>query len=134
MRSWMFVAVNSTPGSAGLLGGRVMTTGAAEGPDGNGDAPDTPFAVIRAATNQPGQGPVKQQRYQVWVHTQPGTLTPTDDFMKALEKHIPMLAPDKTADGVVMEVRWEDTSGDAYDDHFQTTTRYASFLMTYKPT
>lgn len=133
MRKWMFAAVNSCPGSSALLGGRLMTTGAVDGPDGDGDAPATPFAVLRAATNQTGMGHVKQQRYQVWIHTTPGSMISTDEFLKSLENHIPSLTPSKTAEGVVIDARWEDTSGDGFDDHFQTTTRYATFLITYNP-
>lgn len=133
MRKWMFAAVNSTPGRVALIGDRLMTTGAVDGPAGDGDRPDTPFAVLRAATNQGGMGHVKQQRYQVWLHRDPGSMIDIDDFMKALEEHVPTLAPSQTAEGVVMDAKWEDTSGDGFDDHFQTVTRYASFLLTYNP-
>jgi hypothetical protein len=50
-----------------------------------------------------------------------------------LEKYIPTLAPAKLASGeVVMDAKWEDTSGDGYDDHYLTSTRYVTFLLTYK--
>lgn len=133
MRKWIYESVLSTPDRASVFGTRVHTTGAGEGDD-PGEAPDKPFIIIRLGmknSTQP-QTRVKQQRAQVWIHWEPGSMIGIDDFAVALEKHIPTLAPAKPASGeVVMDAVWEDTSGDGYDDHYLTSTRYVTFLVTY---
>lgn len=138
-RQFMYDSVKTMPSITSKFGDRIMSTGAGEGPDGDGDRPTTPFVIIRAQTNQrPVFAPqtpemkVKQQRYQVWIHWEGGDTTPADDLVKELEDGMPTKAPTKTAEGNIMEVRWEDTSGDGYDDHYGTNTRYVTFLVTYK--
>lgn len=141
MRKWMYEAVKSCDGQTEFSADRIMTTGAVEGPEGDGDSPARPFIVIRAATNQPplqlgSASKIKQQRYQIWLHREPGSMLDIDDFCKSLEDGIPAMAPDNSSEwvpDVIMEARWEDTSGDGYDDHFKTTTRFVTFLVTYNP-
>ena len=138
-RQFMYDSVTSLPTVHSLFGDRVMSTGAGEGPEGDGDMPTAPFVIIRAQTNQrpvflpaAPEVKVKQQRYQVWVHWQGGDTTPADDLVKELEDQVPPMAGVKTSEGNIMECRWEDTSEDGYDDHFKTNTRYVTFLVTYK--
>lgn len=136
-RQFMYDSVMTMPTIASVFGSRVMATGAGEGPEGEGDLPDVPFVIIRAQTNQrpvfmPGEVKVKQQRYQVWIHWRGGDTDASDDLVKDLEDRMPLLAPSKTAEGNIMECRWEDTSEDGYDDHYKTNTRYVTFLVTYK--
>lgn len=136
-RQFMYDSVMTMPSISAKFGDRVMSTGAGEGPEGEDDRPTTPFVIVRAQTNQrpiflPGEVKVKQQRYQVWVHWDGGDTTAADDLVKELEDEMPSKAPVKTAEGNIMECRWEDTSGDGYDDHYGTNTRYVTFLVTYK--
>lgn len=120
------------------FGDRVFESGAVEGPEGEGDSPDNPFIVIRASTNQPPlfmsrEVKVKQSRFQVWVHDTPGDTSTIDAMVKTLEDDLPDAAPYVEDGNHYMECRWEDSSADAYDDHFQTTTRYVTFLVTWRP-
>jgi hypothetical protein len=50
-----------------------------------------------------------------------------------LEDLVPATAPQQHADGWIMDTKWEDTSGDGFDDHYGTTVRYVTFLVTYRP-
>lgn len=135
MRKWLYEAVKSCPGQQEFSAGRVMTTGSVEGPGGVDDAPDKPFIVIRLSTADPFPGTsVKQQRGQVWLHDNPGSLLDTDGLCEALADHVPAQAPAVRPEAVIMECEYEETSGDGFDDHFQTDTRYVTFRITYKPT
>lgn len=135
-RKFMYDSVMAMPSITSHFGGRVMAVGAGEGPGGDDDRPTTPFVIIRAQTNQNQvfmpQGTPKQQRYQVWVHWDGGDTTDADALVRELEDGLWPLAPVKTAEGWIMECRWEDTSGDGYDDHYRTNTRYVTFLVTYR--
>lgn len=138
-RQFMYDSVGSLPSISSKFGDRVMSTGAGEGPEGEGDMPTAPFVIIRAETNQrpiflaaAPEVRIRQQRYQVWVHWQGGDTTASDDLVKELEDLLPLKAPTVTGEGNIMECRWEDTSPDGYDDHFSTDTRYVTFLVTYK--
>jgi hypothetical protein len=135
----MYDSVKSMPSMSTKFGDRLMATGAGEGPEGDGDMPDAPFVIIRAATNQrpvfmpsTPEMKVKQQRYQVWIHWKGGDTDPSDALAKELEDQVPPMAGVRTAEGNIMDCRWEDTSGDGYDDHYGTNTRYVTFLVTYR--
>ena len=130
-RQFMYEAVSSLPTVQASFGGRVMSVGAGEGPGGEDDRPTVPFIIIRSSTNQRGEGRVKQQRYQVWVHWSGGDTTPADNAVVELENVLPGKAGVSSPDGYIMDVRWEDTSGDGYDDHYGTNVRYVTFLATY---
>jgi hypothetical protein len=136
MRKWLYAAVVDCPRQEELIGGRVYSPGSVEGPDGPGDNPDGDFIVIRFSTNQPPIGmpgsKVKQQRAQVWVHSLPGSMLPLDEMCDELEDWLPAQAPAVFEGDVVMDCKWEDTFGDAYDDHYGTNTRFVSVLITYK--
>jgi hypothetical protein len=131
----MYDAVMACPKASDPFGERVFAPGGAEGPGGEGDSPDRPFVMIRAATNQPGirGGAPKQQRFQVYVHDTPGDTTNIDDLQKELEDTVPGQAPVANAEGWIMDCVWEDTSGDGFDDHYGTTVRYVTFLVTWRP-
>jgi hypothetical protein len=131
----MYESVMACPLAADRFGSRVFSTGAGEGPEGGGDSPDRPFVVIRAAVNQPGVrgGAAKQQRFQVYVHDIPGDTTNIDDMQKQLEDLVSQRAPVATTEGWIMDCVWEDTSGDGFDDHYGTTVRYVTFLVTWRP-
>ena len=134
-RAYMYEAVSACPKASSAFGDRVFAPGGAEGPGGEGDSPARPFVMIRAATNQPGVrgGKPKQQRFQVYLHDTPGDTTNIADLQKELEDLVPATAPTAHADGWIMDTTWEDTSGDGYDDHYNTTVRYVTFLVTYRP-
>lgn len=138
-RKFMYDSVLTMPSVPGQFGSRVMATGAGQGPGGETDRPTTPFIIIRAQTNQrpilmpaASEMKVKQQRYQVWVHWDSDDTTPADDVVAELENLMPTKAGVATAEGNIIECRWEDTSEDGYDDHYATNTRYVTFLVTYK--
>lgn len=135
----MFEAVKSSPSQADLAGGRIYTTGTVEGPDGPGDNVPKPFIVIRFSVAQPPLtslpgAKIKQQTAQVWLHTLPGTMLPTDDFMAELEEWVPAQAPSPYDKGNILSCDWQYTSDDGWDDHYQTVTRYATFTATLKQT
>ena len=135
-RQFIYDAVMLCPKATSTFGSRVFAPGGAEGPGGEGDAPATPFVMIRAATQQNlvgGGSKPKQQRYQVYVHDTPGDTTNIDDLVKQLEDQVPTRAPVAKTEGWIMDCRWEDTSGDGYDDHYSTTVRYVTFLVTWRP-
>lgn len=75
--------------------------------------------------------PTQQSRFAVWVHDEPGTMENIDSAIEILKNGLPGYA--LSAGGIyVAECWWETTSNDAYDDHYQTNTRYAEFLTTYR--
>lgn len=136
MRKWMYQTVDGLEAASTFAAGGIHTSGGTEGDDGPSDAPAKPFIVIRLGTNQqivrmPGSK-VKQQLVQVWLHTEPGTMLPTDEVAAALEEHVPAQAPAKTDEFIIIAAEWMDTSGDGYDDHYGTETRYVTFLVTFK--
>lgn len=136
MRKWLYESVVSSPSQDEFSGGRVLSSGGVEGDEGQGDSPSRPFIVLRLSTNQqitrlPG-ATIRQQFVQVWLHTEPGSMIPTDDLCEELSKHLPAQAPAKREDEVIIECDWRDTSSDGFDDHYQTATRFVTFLVTYK--
>lgn len=136
-RKWMYDEVLACPKVQGAVADRIFGTGSVEGPEGDGDSPDRPFIVIRASTNQRplllNMSPTKQTRYQVYVHDAPGDTTAMDDIVEQLENRLPGRAPADNVEGHITDCRWEDTSGDGFDDHYGTTTRYVTFLVTWRP-
>lgn len=138
MRKWMYENVTGCPGVSGFAADRVYTSGGAGGELGPDDMPSKPFIMIRLGINQQGTRlpgtTIRQQSVQVWLHTEQGSMLSTDALAEALQKHLPAQAPEKRADEVIIECEWLDTSGDGYDDHFKTETRYVTFLVTFKTT
>lgn len=136
-RQWMYDQVMACDKVQETVDDRVFSTGSVEGPEGDGDSPARPFIVIRASTNtRPlslNMAPTKQSRYQVWVHDSPGDTTNIDDIVQQLENRLPAMAPSSNVEGRITDCRWEDTSGDGYDDHYGTTTRYVTYLVTWRP-
>ncbi len=132
MRKWINAVVKSCPGQVALTGDRVYGPASVEG-DEPGDSPTRPFIVIHFSTHVRGLGGVKQQRVQVWVHDDKTTMLPVDGLIADLEEHVPAQAPQSYDGDWIMDCVWEDTSGDGFDDHFNTNVRYITFLVTYKP-
>lgn len=143
MRDWIYDKVISCPSQADVAGGRVFTTGAVDGPTSEvEDIPAMPFIVIRLGvkdnTGLPGSR-IKQQGAQIWVHSDPNSDTgssmlPTDDLLRELETWLPGQAPEVVDGEVIIDCAWQFTSGDGYDDHFRSTTRYVTVLVTFKET
>lgn len=136
MRKWLVETVTSCPTQSSVTGGRIFTTGSADGPTHEPeDIPDFPFIIIREGVNTNPNMPgtkVKQQTAQVWIHDAPGSMLPTDKLASELEKWLPSQAPHTNSDGVVMACEWQFTSGDGFDDHFGSTVRYVTVLVTFK--
>lgn len=138
MRAWLYETVLSCPDQADFSGGRVYTSGGVEGAEGPGDTPARPFIINRLSVNQqitrlPGTT-IRQQSVQVWLHTDPGSMLDTDDMAESLTTWLPSQTPAKRMGEVIIDCEWQDTSGDGYDDHYKTQTRYVTFLVTYKTT
>lgn len=137
-RKWMYDRVMACPKVVTNVTDRIFGTGSVEGPGGDGDSPQRPFIVVRAATNQRPIGlnmvPTKQQRFQVYFHDTPGDTTAMDDVVEQLENIVPTVNGEASSEGWITNCRWEDTSGDGFDDHYGTTTRYVTFLVTWRPT
>jgi hypothetical protein len=134
MRKWLYAAVKSCPGQAEMVQNRIYSTGGVEGDEGPGDNVEPPFIVLRFGTNNNPRMPgstVKRQFAEVWVHTSPGSMIPTDDLVGELEKWLPSQAPARYQEDRIMECDWQFTSGDGFDDHYRTTTRYVEVLVTF---
>lgn len=100
----------------------------------NNDSPTRPFIIIRSQTTQPGmrrERPV-QQRFQVWLHNDPGSMLPTDTELDKIRDALVARSGSWWGAVFIMDVEWENTSPDLYDDHYKTNTRYAEFLITAK--
>lgn len=132
MRKWSYETVASSPGVSEAFASRIYGPGAVEGAE-PGDSPTRPFIVIRFSTRDSALGGVKQQRIQVWLHDDNSSMLPMDSIANGLEKWLPDNAPAWHDGDWIMDCVWEDTSGDGFDDHYQTQTRYVTFLITYRP-
>jgi hypothetical protein len=107
---------------------RVFSSGAAGIGD---DSPLRPFIVIRSGREDLGISsdevfPVKQHRFQFWVHDEPGTMLRVDVMMDIVKNTV-MTA---TLPGTIQNRKWEGVSPDGYDDHYLTNTRYGEVLLT----
>ena len=114
---------------------RVFSPGAV-GMKNPGHSPIRPFAVMRFQPDNPGMVPklpMSQQRFNVWLHDEPGSMDNIEDAVAALKKGLPGALPGVSENLRVIECVWEGTSADGYDDHFGTTTVYVDFMATYKP-
>lgn len=133
MRKWLYARVKSCPGQTEFSSDRIFSSGSVDGVEA--DSPDKPFIVIRFSLNQAGlpRTKVRQQRFQVWLHTEPGSMLPTDVLCQELSEWLPSQAPAQFEDEWIMDCLYETTSSDGYDDHFKTETRYVEFLGTYRP-
>lgn len=133
MRKWAYDTVKACPGLSDFAGDRVFSSGSVDGPEA--DSPERPFVVIRFSTNQSGlpKTKVKQQRFQAWLHMEPGSMLPIDDLCLAMEDWVPSQAPQLNNGYRIMECVWEFTSPDTFDDHYKTETRYVEFLTTFRP-
>jgi hypothetical protein len=132
LRSRIYEAV--TVASTGILPENVYSSGAI-GQASPGISAIRPFIVIRFQPDNPGmlpRFPVSQQRWNAWVHDEPGSMDNIDRAVQALKEDVPgWLIGD--GEGVrVIETVWEGTFADGYDDHFGTTVTYVDFLTTYK--
>jgi hypothetical protein len=98
------------------------------------DNPDPPFMAVSMGTEQtplgmPAESGTQEIPFDVYVHDRPGSMLKIDQACVALKNNLP------TVDGAVAggmsihSIRWEDTSADAYDDHYQTNMRRVSFRM-----
>jgi hypothetical protein len=120
--------------NTGIPDEQVFSSGAV-GQSIPGTSAVRPFIVIRFQPRAPGmlpRYPVSQQRWNVWVHDEPGTMEKIDLAVASLEKELPALIVGD-AEGVrVMETVWENTFADGYDDHFGTNLTYVDFMTTYK--
>lgn len=133
LRKRVYQAVIAIP--TGIPDERVFSSGAVGVADPGKSAP-RPFIVIRFQPDNPGLAPrlaVSQQRWNAWVHDEPGTMDNIDAAVKALKEEMPIELVGAGEGVRVMETVWEGTFADGYDDHFGTNVAYVDFLTTYKP-
>lgn len=127
MRAWIYNRIKALDLPVDMED-RVISSGAA-------DNPGVPFIAVAMGTEVPVLGMPAEARVQeipvdIWVHDEPGSMLHIDDACVVLKNNLP------TEDGVVvgnmsvLNLRWEETSSDAYDDHYGTNTRRISFRMT----
>lgn len=133
MRKWAFDAVSTCPGQVEFAANRIYSSGSVDGAEA--DSPTRPFIVIRFSTKQLAlpKTKVKQQGFQVWLHMEPGSMLPIDDLAGELEDWLPSQAPVRAHGDWIMDCAFQFTSPDTFDDHYKTETRYAEFLVTFRP-
>lgn len=130
-RAYQAVIASNT----GIADAQVYSSGAV-GQANPGHSAARPFIMIRFQPDNPGLAPrlaVSQQRWNAWVHDEPGTMDNIDAAVAALKEEIPILLVGDGENVRVLETVWEDTFADGYDDHFGTNVSYVDFLTTYKP-
>lgn len=101
-----------------------------------GTSATRPFIVIRFQPDNPGLFPrlaVSQQRWNAWVHDEPGTMENIDKAVKALKEELPTILIGDGEGVRILDNVWEGTFADGYDDHFGTNLKYVDFMTTYKP-
>lgn len=133
LRKRVYQAVIAT--NSGIADAQVYSSGAVGQAD-PGKSASRPFIVVRFQPDNPGllpRLPVSQQRWNAWVHDEPGTMENIDAAVEALKTEIPTLLVGDGENVRVLETVWEDTFADGYDDHFGTNVAYVDFLTTYKP-
>ena len=132
LRKRIYQAVTSL--ATGIPSDLVFSSGAA-GQALPGDSPNRPFMVLRFQPDNPGlfpRFPMSQQRWNAWVHDDPGTMDNIDAAVAVLKAQLPA-ALTGAGEGVrIIETVWEGTFADGYDDHFGTTVTYVDFMTTYK--
>jgi hypothetical protein len=133
MRTWIYNLVKNIAGMAAIVGDRVYSSTGVE----DNDVPDRPFLMVHMGLEQPPLGMrvpearAQEVPFDVVVHDEPGSMLSIDQACVLLKTALPAAAPAVVGGMSVYECRWEDTSGDGYDDHFKTVTRRVSFrLMT----
>lgn len=133
LRKRIYQAIIAIP--TGVDDAQVYSSGAV-GQATPGRSAVRPFIVIRLQPDNPGLAPrlaVSQQRWNAWVHDEPGSMDNIDAAVKALKEEIPISLVGDGESIRVLETVWEDTFADGYDDHFGTNVSYVDFLTTYKP-
>lgn len=118
----------------GIADDQVYSSGAV-GQELPGISAKRPFIMIRFQPDNPGlipRLPVSQQRWNAWVHDEPGTMDNIDKAVKALKELLPPTLAGLGEGVRILETVWEDTFADGYDDHFGTNVAYVDFLTTYR--
>jgi hypothetical protein len=111
---------------------KVMAAGAAGLPGRPELTP--PFLVVRALPPQPALvgTAVQQIPYLIWVHDQQGSFEDViGTVLFRLRKILPTKTPQRLQTGeVIMEVVWQNDSGDQFDEGFGTATRFGQYMIT----
>lgn len=124
MRTWLVNRVKGTD-LPGTMADRVITSG-------NANNPVPPFIIVQMGNEQTPLGMPAESRTQeipvdIWVHDKPGSMVAIDDACVALKNSIPIHTGLVVGGLSILDLWWEDTSADAYDDHYATSTRRVSF-------
>jgi hypothetical protein len=125
MRTWIY---NRANGLLQPLGWVLFGAGAADNPASR------PFAVLAMDPELPTLGMPVEMRTQsipftIWLHDAPGSMLKIDDAAIALKVGMPTNAGALVGGMSVYECRWEMTGNDAYDDHYNTSSRPVRFSL-----
>lgn len=123
MRTWIYNRVKAIIATWDVYG-----AGAADNPQSK------PFAVITMDPELPTLGMPAEMRTQdipftVWLHDDPGSMLAIDDAAIALKSGMPTTSGAVVGGMSVYECRWEMTGNDAYDDHYNTSSRPVRFSL-----
>lgn len=134
LRKRIYEVIVALESSTGIVAANIFSSGAA-GVEAKGKSPIRPFIMIRFQPDNPGlvpRYPVSQQRWNAWVHDEPGSMEKIDIAVAALKVGVPLALAGDGGGVRVLETVWEGTFADGYDDHFGTNLNYVDFMTTYK--
>ena len=128
MRTWIVNRVKALASLPGGMAQRVISSG-------NANNPLPPFIVVSMGNEQTPLGMPASSRTQeipvdIWVHDRPGSMVAIDDACVILKDNIPYHDGLVVGGMSILDLKWEDTSADAFDDHYGTNTRRVSFRAT----
>lgn len=126
MRAWLYNRIKNIAGMSTLIGDRVISSGAA-------DNPTEPFLVVQMDPERPPLGLTRKANAQeihfiAWVHDKPGSMLKIDEVCVLLKNLLPVEAV-WVGNMFVASLEWDETGGDAFDDHYSTSTRPVMFTM-----
>jgi hypothetical protein len=124
MRLWLYNRIKAIAGMAAVVGDRIIASGAAENPG-------APFLVVQMDPERRPLGLTRKARVQevhivVWVHDKPGSMVNIDKGCQLLKDNLPVEGI-KVGNLSIFELWWDETGGDAFDDHFNTNCRAVMF-------
>jgi len=124
MRAWIVNRVKAIT-LPGTMAQRVITSG-------NANNPTAPFIVVSMGSEitplgMPAESRTQEIPVDIWVHDKPGSMTAIDEACVALKDNMPEHNGLVIGGLSLLDFWWEETSADAYDDHYGTNTRRVSF-------
>lgn len=128
MRAWIFNRINNLPNKP-TSAASLSVYGSA-----GAEQPVAPFALVSMGMEIPPLGMPAESRTQlipftVWVHDLGSSMVRIDEVAVWLKNELPTQVGFKVGNMSIFEIKWEDTGGDVFDDHFKTNTRPVRFSM-----